>query len=1127
LHKSWRKARAAALAAGAAAALTAGAVAPAGATGAAGGRPAQKAGAVAAEQTGRAGGNGATTWVTLITGDRVGMSADGKPVALEHGKGREHIPVELRTAKGHTYAVPLDAVRLIEQNRVDRRLFDVTTLNRPEYRTARERGLGYIVTYQGAGSDAKADVHRADGARITRTYSTLNAEAVRAPAGRTAGIWQALTNAPVKGTPYAAAEPGLKKVWLDAVQRASSLDWSRQQIGAPSAWKAGYDGTGVKIAVLDTGVDKDHQDLAGQVTDVQNFSTADNPEDHFGHGTHVASIAAGTGALSNGTYKGVAPGAKIISGKVLDDDGYGDDSNVLAGLEWAAKSGAKIANLSLGGTDAPGTDVLESAVDTLSADYGTLFVIAAGNEGSAAGTVGSPGSADAALTVGAVDKDSALADFSSRGPRVGDDAIKPDVTAPGVDITAAAAPGTVIDQEVGENPPGYLTISGTSMATPHVAGAAADLAQEHPDWTGQQIKAALVAATTDSGAGYSPFEQGTGQIDLTKAVKQTVTAKSGATSLSYATARWPHADDPRQTKALTYTNTGSQAVTLALAVKSTDPRHKAAPAGFFSLSADSVTVPAKGSASVDVTVNTTLGGTVNGAYTAYITATSADGRTVRTAAGVNREVESYDVTVKHLDRQGKATGAYDSSLFPMSGELAGTLIPVYDADGTATIRVPKGQYMLSSTVFVGDGATWKGGDWINQPNLTVSHRTTVTVDARTARPVDITVPDHAAVARFAAPDITYATADFGNSIGWWLDSYANFHTAHLGPALAPGTLHQSFAGTWTHGTTRYDLAYGLSRTTVATGYSKHAKAAELARIKVAMGTSVKGKKGLLFVGGELPGDGGTSAMGSEVNLPATTTVYVNGGPSVRWFFEFNQTDSAGEEFEADYGSTDSTYKVGKSYSKTFNVGVFGPRIDDNTGLYRSGNEIYGNIALFADGRGHAGGTMYDKVVTTLYRNGKKAGSNEDPLNGEPFTVPAAAADYRLTTSVTRSGVAAVSTKVTAAWTFSSKKTSDEVRLPSTAVKFSPTLSSASTSKAGASIKVPVTVQGSAAGKNLKSLRVYVSFDGGKHWKRLTVKNGKVTVANPKAGQGVSFKAEVTDKKGNTFSEAIYTAYLTT
>ncbi|MFB9511643.1 S8 family serine peptidase, partial [Streptomyces aurantiacus] len=135
--------------------------------------------------------------------------------------------------------------------------------------------------------------------------------------------------------------------------------------------------------------------------------------------------------------------------------------------------GADIVNLSLGDTDTPEIDPLEAQVNKLSKEKGILFAIAAGNDGGEQ-TIGSPGSAEAALTVGAVDDTDKLADFSSTGPGL-DGQIKPDVTAPGVDITAASAAGSVIAQEVGENPAGYVSISGTSMATPHVAGAAAIL----------------------------------------------------------------------------------------------------------------------------------------------------------------------------------------------------------------------------------------------------------------------------------------------------------------------------------------------------------------------------------------------------------------------------------------------------------------------------------------------------------------------------------------------------------------------------------------------------------------------------------------------------------------------------
>ncbi|MFB9511642.1 S8 family serine peptidase, partial [Streptomyces aurantiacus] len=107
---------------------------------------------------------------------------------------------------------------------------------------------------------------------------------------------------------------------------------SVKQIGADKAWAAGYDGKGVKIAVLDTGVDTTHPDLKEQVVGEKNFSAAPDASDKDGHGTHVASTAAGTGAK----YKGVAPGAKLLNGKVLDDNGFGDDSGILAGMEWAA-----------------------------------------------------------------------------------------------------------------------------------------------------------------------------------------------------------------------------------------------------------------------------------------------------------------------------------------------------------------------------------------------------------------------------------------------------------------------------------------------------------------------------------------------------------------------------------------------------------------------------------------------------------------------------------------------------------------------------------------------------------------------------------------------------------------------
>ncbi|MFC8436416.1 S8 family serine peptidase, partial [Streptomyces sp. NPDC057253] len=291
-----KKACAATIATAAAVALAAGMTSPASAD--------ARQAVSAAESAGA--GLTAKHHITLITGDRVAVDAKGRVVGLERAKGREHIPVQIRKVDGHTLVVPGDAVRLVASGKLDQRLFDITELNKAATRKSQAKGLKVIVGYQGAATAAKADVR--DAGTLRRTLKTLNADAVQTPQKETPELWDAVTNG---GT----TASGIAHVWLDGVRKAS-LDKSVPQIGAPKAWAAGYDGKGVKIAVLDTGVDATHPDLKTQVVESKNFSTSPDATDKFGHGTHVASIAAGTGAKSGGKYKGVAPGAKILNGKV-------------------------------------------------------------------------------------------------------------------------------------------------------------------------------------------------------------------------------------------------------------------------------------------------------------------------------------------------------------------------------------------------------------------------------------------------------------------------------------------------------------------------------------------------------------------------------------------------------------------------------------------------------------------------------------------------------------------------------------------------------------------------------------------------------------------------------------------
>ncbi|MFI6643912.1 S8 family serine peptidase [Streptomyces sp. NPDC050504] len=684
------------------------------------------------------------TSVTLVTGDRVRLETfpDGrKAVSVEPAPGSSEADFAQLEIDKQLYVLPRAALPYVSSGKLDRQLFNITSLVEQGYDDAHASAIPLIARYTG-GTDPAAKAAPA-GARKGLVLKSLRGSALKADKKRAGLFWKAIDDDALAGSGVegdarnasnasasrassfknAAFEGGVEKLWLDAKVHAS-LDRSTAQIGAPEAWRAGYDGKGATVAVLDTGVDATHPDLAGKLGEVRNFTTDPTANDGHGHGTHVASTIAGSGAASGGSRKGVAPGARLLIGKVLDDSGSGSYSAIIGGMDWAARSGADVVSMSLGGQATDGTDVLSAVLNGLSEETGTLFVVAAGNTGSDY-SVGSPGAAEKALTVGAVDRDDKLAPFSSRGPRVGDNGAKPDLTAPGVDIVAARATGTSMGRPVDA---AYTAASGTSMATPHVAGAAAILAGRHPGWSAQQLKDSLLS-TTRTAPGQTVYEQGTGRVDVARSVRQQVRATGTTTFGTLA----PDAG-PRKV-GVTYTNDGDAPVALTLDTSFDKLYGSPAPAGVVG-APEQVTVPAHGTA--DVTVTLDASALPEGVYGGRLTATSADGQTVaHTVLSATKDPVKHKVTVRGIDRAGQPATIWPLILLGPTGRF--DVIQPVPAGQSLTVDLPEGAYYLHGVItqYTEDNVT---NSLVVNPGLRVDGATDLVLDARKAVPVRIQTP---------------------------------------------------------------------------------------------------------------------------------------------------------------------------------------------------------------------------------------------------------------------------------------------------------------------------------------------------------------------------------------------------
>ncbi|MFI9815149.1 S8 family serine peptidase [Saccharothrix variisporea] len=1132
---------------------------------------------VAAQAEPVTGPDGEVRTITLITGDKVVVDGRGSPVGVDGRPGAQFVQY---VRDEHQYVIPADALDDVEQDRLDRRFFDVTALLE----------FGY--------DDARTDrVPLLGGGLALAENAVPKAEAAR---------WWAR-----RGT----ATLGAQKLWLDGKAKLALAE-SVPMVGAPAAWQAGYDGTGVTVAVLDTGYDQEHPELKDAVAVSRDF-TGVGIQDDIGHGTHVAATVAGR----SDRYHGVAKGAKLAVGRVCAQDGC-PESAIIAGMEWAVREvGAKVVNLSLGGDQSDGTDPLSQAVDRLTAETGALFVVAAGNAGDRR-RVSAPAAADEALAVANLTKQGALNEWSSHGPRFGDHAVKPDLAAPGTDIVAARAKGTLPGEAVDDL---HARLTGTSMAAPHVAGAAAVLAQRHPSWTARELKAQLMA--TAKPVADTSDHVGTGLLDVGRAVAQQVRADVG--SLSFGLLEWPHTKTAEKT--VTYRNDGDQPVTLTLThdlgqdftVQST------------------VDVPAHGTAPVVVTLDPRKG---DGTFFGTLKAT-ADGVAVTTAVGAYVQEERHALTAKVIGRDGGAPR--DGFLLAVDLKTGQGSLITLDADGNGTAKLPVSDYAVLSRI--NQPSALPG--WYTPVSMTdvvgrvsTAQDVSVTLDAREAKPITVALDDPAVrqLHRYAdilvpltpgkvsgvsgpvqgsvpvyglsfgdpLPQLDYRTlvkaaqprvslAEFPVLLRYFGGSpYFTPGKHRLRTARPDGDVTGALVVADGTGESEYELAQRMKDAGAAAvvvlgpqglpwndqtalpvlsaadyeaadlvahiGREVTVEAVDTAPVSYHLffpehGTLPAGKTyavrkaDLAEVKAQYRSSGADGAVGQRVYptrdgrivagmpildevvvAPAARTEYYSAGDGIGWYHE----ESVGRMFGTDARDpnvgTWSDYEPvvmqpGGRYRRDWNPAVTAPRLRGTSlvqwaaggGVTRVGDAIEAKVSPFATRSAVESWRRTGVGALELKRDGVTLGSSGNPWQGR-WSVPAEQGRYELTLSAGRSAPQVeLSSNVSTTWGFTSTGGTAGA-LPLLEVDYTVPLDIRNSAKAGLPLPVRFTAQRQAgAGKaKIRDLKAFASFDDGATWvpvRTLIPRGGK-------PGGYVSLRVTASDTEGNTVDQTVLRAY---
>ncbi|MGW2305729.1 serine protease [Streptomyces sp. NPDC001809] len=488
--------------------------------------------------------------------------------------------------------------------------------------------------------------------------------------------------------------------------------------------------------------------------------------------------------------------------------------------------------------------------------------------------------------------------------------------------------------------------------------------------------------------------------------------------------------------------------------------------------------------------------------------------------------ETYTLTIRHLDRTGSATGDYRTHVTGISGPGADASAAPHDASGTVSVRLPRGRYLLDSTLTGADGtAGTDGTDWIVQPRLDLDRDTTVTVDARTTAPVDIRPPESTArrLHSIAFVEATHAGTTRSANI---MTASGGLRVAHLGPAAESGSVKEWIDTYWSGARADYALGHVRTSDRALTGLVRHPAAASLATVTV-RAAAADGVAEAAFVDIQ-PSAGPTVGLVQPLPRPGTATFLVTPERG-RWDIGYAGPPAPGTPPNR-YSAQGVEVRAGGSTTHTFDNAVFGPALDTTPGArpagVRDGDRLALDIPLLADGEGHVpSAPRFHAATTTLHRDGVLVGTAQGEPGRAAFTTTPGPASYRLTATATR-GEGATRGRVTAAWTFDSAVASRPAALPLSTVRFAPALDLDGTAPAGAAVRVPVNVQGAATARGVRSLTVSVSTDSGATWTRVPVVKGHAEFRTPGRGGAVSLRAELTDTGGATLTQTLTNAYRT-